>query len=313
MLWMDTSASPVVLKYFDGTDDITVGTFNETTNVFTPSVPTASVTTAMLQDASVTAAKLASGAVVVPQIAAISASVASNALTINLEPATIDFRSATLTSGAVNSRVLASNASVVIPSGATLGTVSGQASRLVAIAIDNAGTVEAAVVNIAGGVNLNEEGVISTTAISGAANAANVVYSTTARTNVPYKVRGFIDSTQATAGAWAAAPSLIVGAGGNVADAMSSFGYGQTNQAVTRAVNTTYYNTTGRPIECFVSIVGPSTDTTATVSLNGGTPSGFAAGNVNSGTAVAGGTFTVPVGQSYNVSGGTLLSWRETR
>lgn len=33
--WTDTTTTPWVLKYFDGTDDITLGTINATTNVFT--------------------------------------------------------------------------------------------------------------------------------------------------------------------------------------------------------------------------------------------------------------------------------------
>lgn len=36
MLWMDTSATPWRLKMFDGTDDIVAGSFNISTNVFTP-------------------------------------------------------------------------------------------------------------------------------------------------------------------------------------------------------------------------------------------------------------------------------------
>lgn len=51
MLWMDTSASPVTLKYFDGTDDITVGTFDESANLFTPSIPNSTITAAMLASA----------------------------------------------------------------------------------------------------------------------------------------------------------------------------------------------------------------------------------------------------------------------
>lgn len=144
----------------------------------------------------------------------ITASVGSNALTVSLAATTLDFRSSTLGSGTVNTRTVASTISVVVPSTATLGTTNGVASRLLVLAIDNAGTVELAVVNAVGGGNLDESGLISTTAISTSATSASVIYSTTARTSVPYRIVGYVESTQATAGTWATAPSVIQGAGG---------------------------------------------------------------------------------------------------
>jgi hypothetical protein len=146
----------------------------------------------------------------------ITATVAGNALTIGMSSVYLDFRSATLTSGDV-STVLCAPSNLVISSGSTLGTVNAVASRLAVICMNNAGTAELAVVNISGGTNLNEEGVISTTAEggAGAADSATVVYSTTARSNLAYRVVGLIESTQATAGTWVTAPSTIQGAGGN--------------------------------------------------------------------------------------------------
>jgi hypothetical protein len=137
-----------------------------------------------------------------------------------------------------------------VSSGSTLGTISAVQSRIVVLALDNAGTVELAVVNIAGGTNLTETGLISTTAEGGAggADSASTVYSTTARTNVAYRVVGYVESTQATAGTWATTPSTIQGYGGQALASMSSIGYGQTWQTVTRTGSTTYYNTTGKPI-----------------------------------------------------------------
>lgn len=180
----------------------------------------------------------------------ITASVATNALTITLNPTSLDFRSATLGSGAVNTRQISTAISLVISSGSTLGTVSGQQSRIVVLAIDNAGTIELAAVNIAGGNQLDETNLISTTAEGGAggADSASTIYSATARTNVAYRVVGFIQSTQSTAGTWATAPSTIQGMGGQALTAMGSVGYGQTWQTVTRTSGTTYYNTTGKPI-----------------------------------------------------------------
>ena len=104
----------------------------------------------------------------------------------------------------------------MVSSGSTLGTVNGIANRLAVLAIDNAGTVELAVANAAGIGNIDETGVISTTAEggAGAADGSTAIYSTTARSNVPYRVVGFVESTQATAGTWSTSPSKIQGAGG---------------------------------------------------------------------------------------------------
>lgn len=106
------------------------------------------------------------------QIQAVTASVAGNALTVGLNPTTLEFRSTTLSNGVPNKRAVPAAISLTVPNTATLGTVSGVSSRIVIVAIDNAGTVELAVINIAGGANLNETGLISTTAISGASTSA---------------------------------------------------------------------------------------------------------------------------------------------
>ncbi len=216
-------------------------------------------------DLTVTGALTASS-ITTPTIAPITASVAASALTVTLNATAISFRSSTLSSGTVNTRTVPSPISVVVSSGSTLGTISGQQSRIIVLAIDNAGTVELAVVNMAGGNNLDETTLISTTAEGGAggADSASTIYSTTARTNVPFRVVGFIQSTQTTAGTWATAPSTIQGAGGNAVTAMSSIGYGQTWQLVNRSSGATYYNTTGKPILfCFVAdIAGGGTNMT---------------------------------------------------
>ena len=248
------------------------------------------------------------------QMAAITASVASNALTVGLNPATLDFRAPSLTNGVPNTRNIASALSLTVPSSATLGTVSGQAARLVLLAIDNAGTVELAIVNLAGGNNLDETTLISNTAISAAATSASVIYSTTARTNVPFRVVGFIDITEATAGTWATAPTTIQGQGGQALAALQSIGYGQTwqNVAASRAYGTTYYNTTGRPIFVAVSPLGSGQALTASVN-------GLVVAKVYSSTNSTDLPFflIVPPGGSYviTVTAGapTLDAWTELR
>lgn len=152
------------------------------------------------------------------KIQPVDASVAANAMTITLNPTYLDFRSPTLGSGDVNTRLITSALTLVISSGSTLGTTSAVESKIAVIAIDNAGTVELAAINLAGGNNLDETTLITTVAEggAGAADSDDVFYSDTLRSNVPFKVVGMIISTQATAGAWATNPSTIQGNGGNV-------------------------------------------------------------------------------------------------
>lgn len=170
------------------------------------------VTTAKILDGAVTADKLSSRAKA-NRLYDLDASVASNALTLTVNAGTWDFRSTTLTDGTPVTRTLSSPVNVVVPDTATLGTVNATEAMLAVILIDNAGTLEAAVINIAGGVNLDERGLITTTTIGTGSDSALVAYSTTGRTNVAYRVIGYITITEATAGTWATAPSTVVSAG----------------------------------------------------------------------------------------------------
>lgn len=253
-----------------------------------------------------------------PQIRTVGASVATSALTVTLAPCVIDFRSASLGSGVVNSRTVPSTLSLVVPSGATLGTVNAVASRIVLLAIYGPLNVELAVVNIAGGNNLDETGVISTTTISAASTAANVAYSATGRAGVPFRVIGFVDSTQTTAGNWAAAPSTIQGAGGQALAAMASLGYGQTYQDVTgsRVLGTTYTNTTGKPIFVFVSLLASASGGYANVAVNGVVVSSTS-GASGSSNFSSPGTILVPPSSTYSVTSifgpVTLNKWMELR
>ena len=245
------------------------------------------------------------------QIQPISASAASSALTISASALTLDFRNTTLGSGTVTT-VSGTPANLVISSGSTLGTVSAQQSRIVVIALNNAGTIELAAVNISGGNQLDETNLITTTAEggAGAADSANVVYSTTARTSVAYRVIGYIESTQATAGTWATAPSTIQGQGGQALAAMSSLGYGQTWQSVTRTSGVTYYNTTGRPIVLTV-YTSSGAGQSMTISIGGVVAATGVCGV--GGTLQGGPSAVIPAGVSYSytaTSGGTASELR---
>lgn len=256
------------------------------------------------------------------EVRAIGATVAVNAMTVTLAPTTITFRSATLNSGAVNARAVSNTLSLTIPSGATLGTINAVASNIVVLAIDNAGTVELAVVNVAGGTNLDETGLVSTTAISAGSNSSSTIYSASARSNVPYRIVGIVTSTQATAGTWASSPALVQGAGGQAVASLQSIGYGQTWQDVTgsRAFGVTYYNTTARPIFVVVTGTTPSLSNGAfelTVSGVVVARNGIVANGGNSGAHRLPTSAIVPPGASYSAAQSdatsTLNTWVELR
>ena len=161
-----------------------------------------------------------------------TATVAANALTITLQtntgatpsvatPIPIPFRNATLTTPQLTTVLATAATSVVISSGSTLNTVANTAARLYIVAINNAGTVELAVYNpldVATGPpataflkGIDESILVSTTAEggAGAADSAQILYSTVARTNVCCKILGYIEITEAVAGTWATAPTVI--------------------------------------------------------------------------------------------------------
>lgn len=146
-------------------------------------------------------------------------SVAANALTIALKQADgatdpaagqgrvkIAFRGTTLTLGSFVQRTLAAASSIVVPSGATLGQVSGVAGYLYLYALDNAGTIELA---ISGTDCWADDTLQSTTVLDTSSDSATALYSTTARTNVAIRFLGTILASEATAGTWATAPTKV--------------------------------------------------------------------------------------------------------
>ncbi len=191
-----------------------------------------SVSTAKIQDDAVTSDKIPDNEIGPEKLTAavfsssssdiknigISASVAANALTIALktkagaDPSASDvvaigMRSSTITSGVYNSRTVTAALSLVISSGSTLGSTSGDENLIYVYLIDNAGTLELA----ASSIKFDEGSLVSTTAEggAGAADSKYVMYSATARSNVPCRLIGRIRSTQATAGTYVTAPSEI--------------------------------------------------------------------------------------------------------
>ena len=320
----------------------------------------------------ITVAQGGSGGLVggVIPIQPITASVATSALTCTLNPTILNFRSTPLTSGTINTVSIASAISVIVPSTVTLATYSAQQSRIALIALYNGGTPVLGVTSMAGGENLDETTLMTTTAIGtsctftgaiavttgiltlsatgtgtlalgmalagtgippatgpstiyvkalltgtlGAAastystnttvavasttltgSAGTGVYTTAAVTASPFRVVGYIESTQATAGTWATAPSTIQGQGGQALAAMSSLGYGQTWQTVTRTSGTTYYNTTGKPIVQHRSFSATASSGYITAVING---ISLLSGQ-SPASGIVSGVFIIPTGASY--------------
>lgn len=241
----------------------------------------------------------------------ISASVAANALTISASNLTLDFRSTTLTSGTVTT-VSGTPASLTIAATDSFGLVTAYGNQRVAIlAINNAGTIELAASALYGGVALDETGVITTATT---ATTATAIKAANVRTGVAYRVIGFVDATFTTATGWGSL-ALVQGQGGEALTAMSSLGYGQTWQTVTRTNGTTYYNTTGKPIiaSCWSNLLNGGV-MQAVITVNGVVTTNPQLGTGGAGTTGAAWASTVvPVGASYVYSGSNLNNYAELR
>lgn len=248
----------------------------------------------------------------------VDASASGNAMTLTINPQTIKFRSTTLTDGTPVTRTVSSPISTIISSGSTGGTTNGVQSTILIAAIDNAGTVEVAWCNMAGGLDTSESTLISTTAEGGAggADSATTWYSTTARSNVAYRIVGSMTSTQATAGTWATQPSLVQGKGGLALANLASFGVGQRRVSRTGSYSfsTNYWNTTGKPIGVSVITTQPGGASLALfININGAsiyagdqTPNNGGFFNAVQGMVLPGEYYSVT-----STSSATVYSWSE--
>jgi hypothetical protein len=146
-------------------------------------------------------------------------SVGSNALTVALktkagtDPSATDaikipFRSATAGTGDYTIISVTAATSLVISSGSTLGTTSGNPARIWIVGFNDGGTFRLGAVNCyttTGIVPLRDYQIASSTAEggAGAADSAGVIYTGTAVSSKAMKVLGYIECTEATAGTWA--------------------------------------------------------------------------------------------------------------
>src|SRR5271168_4489074 len=154
----------------------------------------------------------------------ISVAVSGNALMATLSaPTMLTFRNSTLTSGSSTPLYIDTDLSMTVPMGATLGTMAAVTSRIVWLLAYNEGTPVLCVVNLNGAPNLDETTLISPMLISDTATMTGIIYSASAVTpDSPFRVVGFSDVMEATAGTWAAGPTTVQGVGGQALAAMSS-------------------------------------------------------------------------------------------
>ena len=229
--------------------------------------------------------------------------------TLNLAPTTLDFRDITLGSGTVTTITNSSTIDITISGAATLGTTSGQLARIAVLAIYNStiGTSALAVVNIAGGLQLDETNVFSSTTAVSSGTSSTVVYSKVASANpVVYRVVGFVDATN-TGGSWGAGPTLVQGTGGQPLAALSSLGYGQTWAPYTPVgVSTNVYNTTGKPQAYIARTSIGAGSSTLYIFMNG---SGTATASCYAQAASSEGFcfWIVPPGQYWSYTAGATL------
>jgi hypothetical protein len=231
------------------------------------------------------------------QLQSISASVASNTLTISASALTLDFRSTTATDGAATT-ISGTPSNLVVPANQAynVGT-SGVTNRYAVLCLNNAGTLVLGLSILSGGVKLDETNFLSTTSTT--LNTGTTIYSTVTASNLAYRVIGFIDIAYTSGTGYNVAPTLVQGYGGNALNSMASLGYGQTWQAVTRTGGTTYYNTTGKPILLnFCSGTGVSVTIAGLANFGGGT-------QVH--------TYIIPAGASYVLNATPTVNTSELR
>lgn len=157
----------------------------------------------------------------------LNASVLSNAMTIAVKdrngldpsatsPVLLAFRDPTVANGNPVIRAITSSLSLTIPNTATLGSTSGNQSRVWIVAIDNAGTVLLAAIVCSTATQIFPllESSLATTNSGGV--TAGQFYAPTVVAAKAFRVLGYVESTQVTAGTWAAAPTKVQLAGAGV-------------------------------------------------------------------------------------------------
>lgn len=146
----------------------------------------------------------------------IATSVGSNALTVSFKQANgstdasssdvIDFyfRGTTDASGAFDHVALVGSKSLVVPSGATLGTTNATAAFLYVYALSDT-TLDICISKAI----FSDQVLNSATAMDTASDSGTVLYCNAAHTTKPTRLLGKLTATEATAGTWATAVSKV--------------------------------------------------------------------------------------------------------
>ncbi len=148
----------------------------------------------------------------------LTTSISSHAMTVALKdaagndpssgsPVKVAFRNSTLTTGTYAVVSYTAATSVIISSGAALGCVSGAVCYYYVLGINNAGTGELAI--IGSRFDLSETELISTTIFNSSSDDWRTAYSTTARSNVAWRMLGRIKATQTATGTYDANATSI--------------------------------------------------------------------------------------------------------
>jgi hypothetical protein len=125
-------------------------------------------------------------------------------------PCLVAVKSSSATASTYNLRSITGALSLVIPSGATLGSVSTTAQDYWVYLQDNSGTLELAV-----SATRYQEGTSqTTTTISAGATSGSAIYATTGRSTMFLRTLGTFNLTESTAGTWATATANSLAQGG---------------------------------------------------------------------------------------------------
>lgn len=128
------------------------------------------------------------------------------------DPIILFFRDSNAALGDYSTVLLTSALSVVIPSTANIGTVSGQPNRLWLGVFNNAGTPVLGVYNAqstSGIASWDESQPQNATGITTGSNLAQTWYASAGIASKALRVLGYVESTQGTAGSWVTPPTTI--------------------------------------------------------------------------------------------------------
>jgi hypothetical protein len=150
------------------------------------------------------------------------ATVAANALTIAVktlagndpsssDPVFLLFRDASAGYAVIEQTTALS---ITVPSGATLGTVNGQANRIWVGVFNNGGTAVLGVYNSLNSsapsiLPWDETSPVNGTGVTSSSTSAQIWYTAATLASKNFRIFGYVESTQATAGQWATAPSKV--------------------------------------------------------------------------------------------------------